>query len=91
MAFRKTTAKDDEIKFEVLEDYGVISTNGEWETRLRLVSWNGKPEKYDIRGWKGDRCGKGITLTSDEIEKLTDILVEIKNSLLTYGGVGNYN
>lgn len=39
-----------------------------YHKELNLVSWYGKPEKYDIRGWTDDhsKMTKGISLTEDE-------------------------
>ena len=87
MAFKKSGNKaktNDEIKYEVLDDFGVVSTSGkdnEWELRVRYVSWNGNDPKYDIRAWKqtenGETCRKGLTLTGEEAESLYDILKKI--------------
>lgn len=80
MAIKKsgTVVKGNEPTYEVVEECGVISVSGEWETKLRLVSWNGREPKYDIRPWKdtpeGERCGKGITLTGEELETLHAII-----------------
>lgn len=80
MAFKKSsvTAAKTEPTCEIIEKCGVISTNGDWSTELRYVSWNGREAKYDIRSWKdtpdGETCGKGITLTGDELEALMNIL-----------------
>jgi len=71
------------VPHEVIEDFGAAYDDGEWELRIRLVSWNGKPEKYDIRKWskkEPDRCGKGLTLTGEEIVALTDALVMIRDT-----------
>ena len=80
MAIKKSgKAKDEGIKYEVLEKCGVISTgsNG-WQTELRYIAWNGNDPKYDIRSWKetedGEKCGKGITLTGEELEALGNII-----------------
>lgn len=84
MAIKKSNAKaNDEIKMEVLEKCGVISegANG-WTTELRYVAWNGKEPKYDLRSWKEkddgtEICGKGITLTGEELEELGKIISEM--------------
>jgi hypothetical protein len=81
MAFKKTT-KTDEIKYEVKEELGTVCEKGGWELKIRLISWNGGAEKYDIRKWKTDKdgsekCGKGIGLTGEEMEALTVALVKI--------------
>ena len=67
----------DEIKCEVIKDYGVIATRGEYELKLQKVAWNGKEPKYDIRAWKDGKCGKGATFTDEELKGLYDKLKEL--------------
>lgn len=72
-----------EIKYEVLEECGTISTNGDWERKLRLVAWNGRDPKYDIRDWKRNEDGteqmrKGITLTGEELLIIKDLIAELE-------------
>ena len=64
-----------EIKNEIVQHFGVIS-QGKWTRELNLVSWNGRKELYDIRGWADDhaKCSKGITLNKTELKSLRDIL-----------------
>lgn len=66
-----------EVSFEIVEEMGVLSegTKG-WSKQLNRVSWNGNPAKYDIRDWNEDhtKCGKGITLTYEELEALADLI-----------------
>lgn len=71
---KKTT---DEIKYEVVKDYGVISTKGDYELKLQKIAWNGREAKYDIRPWKDDKCGKGATFTDEELKGLYDKLKEL--------------
>lgn len=62
-----------EIKYEVLDKFGILSTSEKgWTTELRLVKWNNRDPKYDIRPWSpdGTKMGKGITLTKEEIKQL---------------------
>ena len=66
-----------DIKFEIKETIGVLSESAKgWTKELNLVSWNDKDPKYDIREWSTDhsKMGKGVTLTSEELKKLTDLL-----------------
>ena len=84
MAFKKSNgnAKANEPTYEVLEKHGVVGKrNGEWQIELRLISWNGNEPKYDLRPWKdteeGEKCGKGITLSGEEMENLLDILTKM--------------
>lgn len=39
---------------------------------LNLVSWNGRPPKFDLRDWapEHEKMGKGLTLTNEEFEAL---------------------
>lgn len=66
-----------ELKFEIIKSIGVLSesSNG-WKKEVNIVSWNGRDPKYDIRSWNQDRTkmGKGVTLSSAEIEKLRELL-----------------
>ena len=66
-----------ELKFEITEELGVLSTNAKgWTKELNMVSWNEREPKYDLREWNPDhtRMGKGITLTEEEIESLRAVL-----------------
>ncbi|HEY5575377.1 MAG TPA: YdbC family protein [Clostridiaceae bacterium] len=66
-----------EIKFEIKEKTGVISESAKgWKKELNLISWNDKEPKYDVRDWDPDhkKMGKGITLSSEELKALRDIL-----------------
>jgi len=70
-----------EIKFEIKETIGVLSESAKgWSKELNLVSWNDAAPKYDIREWSPDhlKMGKGVTLTTEELEKLRDLLSKIK-------------
>ena len=85
MAIKKNgKAKDEGIKYEVLEKCGVISEgNNGWTTELRFISWNDGEPKYDIRSWKEnedgtEKCGKGVTLTGEQLETLGDIINKMK-------------
>lgn len=66
-----------EIKFEIINSVGTLSesTKG-WTKELNLVSWNDKDPKYDIRDWDPEhkKMGKGITLSTDELKKLKELL-----------------
>jgi len=70
-----------DFSYEVIEEIGVISTSGSgWTKELNLVSWNGRPPKFDIRDWSPDheKMGKGVTLTNDDIKALKEILEDIQ-------------
>jgi len=69
-----------DIKFEIKEELGVLSESAKgWTKELNLVSWNGAPPKYDLRDWAPDheKMGKGITLSLDEIQSLSNLLTKI--------------
>lgn len=69
-----------EIKFEIIEEIGVLSeSNKGWTKELNLISWNGAVPKYDMRDWSSnhEKMGKGITLTSEEMQKLHQLLNKI--------------
>lgn len=62
-----------EFSYEIVEEIAVLSTNPkEWTKELNLVSWNGRPPKFDLRDWAPghEKMGKGITLTNEEFEEL---------------------
>lgn len=66
-----------EIKYEIVENLGVLSTNAKgWRKELNLVSWNEREAKYDLREWNEEhtRMSKGITFTEEEAEVLLEIL-----------------
>lgn len=68
---------NDDFHYEVTRNWGTLSTSGNgWSLELKSISWNGRPEKYDIRAWSPDKSkmGKGVTLTRAEIVALRDLL-----------------
>jgi hypothetical protein len=71
---------DKEISFEIQKQLGVISQTGKgWAKELNLISWNGRPAKFDIRDWSPNRekMGRGIVLTVDEMKALRELLNSI--------------
>lgn len=70
-------AKGQELKFEIINQIGTISTSSSgWSIELNRVSWNGNEPKYDLRSWSPDhtKMGKGITLTDSDIIALSELL-----------------
>ena len=66
-----------EFKYEITEELGVLSeSRSGWKREVNLVSWNGAAPKLDIRDWAPghEKMGKGISLSSDEVESLKAIL-----------------
>lgn len=69
-----------EFKYEVVEKIGVLSEGSRgWQKEFRRISWNGGKPKYDVRDWAPDdaKMGKGVTLTSEEIAILKELLEKI--------------
>lgn len=66
-----------DIKYEIKETVGTLSENKKgWSKELNLISWNDREPKYDIRDWapEHEKMGKGVTLSSEELKQLRDIL-----------------
>lgn len=71
-----------EFKFDTIKNYGFLSESSKgWRKEIRLISWNKKEAKYDIREWApdGEKMGKGVTLSKDEIAELKKILNSIED------------
>lgn len=69
-----------DIKYDIIKEIGVLSENTKgWRKEVNLISWNGATPKYDIRDWFLDheKMGKGITLSTDEIQSLHKISAKI--------------
>ena len=70
-----------DIKYEIVKKIGVLSKAGSgWAKELNLISWNDREAKYDIRDWSadGEKMGKGVTLSKDEILALKELLNSIE-------------
>ena len=64
----------EEFSYEILEEVSVLSENARgWRKEMNLISWNGRPPKFDLREWAPDheKMGKGITLTNEEFAELS--------------------
>ncbi|ASZ08523.1 MULTISPECIES: YdbC family protein [Enterococcus] len=62
-----------EFSYEIIEEIAILSENAKgWRKELNLVSWNGRPPKFDLRDWspEHEKMGKGLTLTNEEFEAL---------------------
>lgn len=67
----------EDFSFQIVKNLGVVSEGkGGWNLELNLVSWGGRPAKYDLRSWSPDhqKMGKGSTFTKEELEALTQLL-----------------
>ena len=71
----------DDFSFEITQSIGTVAEGkGGWNMELNLVSWGGRPAKYDLRSWSPDheKMGKGLTLTKEELVALKDLLNKIE-------------
>ncbi|MCI5519031.1 MAG: PC4/YdbC family ssDNA-binding protein [Treponema sp.] len=67
----------DDFSFNITKNLGTLAKGkGGWNLELNLVSWGGRPEKYDIRSWSPDhqKMGKGSTFTKEELIALKNLL-----------------
>ena len=45
----------DEFSFKIEKNLGTVAEGkGGWNLELNLVSWGGRPAKYDLRSWSPD-------------------------------------
>lgn len=83
MAIKKSGKRNNEITYNVEERVILAERNGGYKLELRYMSWNGKEPKYDIRAWKetedGEVCGKGLSLSGEELEILGDYINKLKD------------
>jgi len=72
-----------EISYEVKKEIGTIKEDEKYPMLLRVVSWNGRDAKIDIRNYtieeEKEKPGKGICLSNDEAKVLVDLLNEYLN------------
>ena len=71
----------DKIQYEIIQSLGTISESPKgWTKEINLISWNGRPPKYDIREWAPDhsKMGKGITLTGREVASFMAIMSTVE-------------
>ena len=68
------------FSYEIVEEIAVLSENPKgWTKELNLVSWNGRPPKFDLRDWAPghEKMGKGITLSNEEFDILKNTLKQM--------------
>ena len=87
MAFKSYSSKQkkEELSYEVVERFGVLDSDSKMPKELRLIKWGSNEPKYDIRGWSLNEDGtekmtKGITLDSEELQSLFEILKKMDES-----------
>lgn len=65
------------IKYDIVKEVGIISENNTgWTKELNLISWNDRAPKFDLRDWSPghEKMGKGITLSTEELKSLKELL-----------------
>lgn len=70
----------DNFSYEIVEEIAVLSENPKgWRKELILVSWNGRPPKFDLRDWSPghEKMGKGLTLSNEEFTELKKALLSM--------------
>lgn len=70
---------DNTATFEIVREIGKIRPAGREYTReLNLVSWNGRPPKYDIREWNAghSRMTKGLTFSTEELDLIIELYLK---------------
>ncbi len=70
----------DDFSFEIVKNLGTVAEGkAGWNLELNLVSWGGRPAKYDLRSWSPDhqKMGKGSTFSKEELEALKGLLNSI--------------
>lgn len=70
------------IECKLEKAIAILSDNNGYALELNLISFNGKPAKYDLRKWftatEPPKMLKGVTLTVDELKVLKDTLNSMK-------------
>jgi len=69
--------------FIIEKALAVIDEKGNYTKEINLVSWNGRPTKYDLRAWFLDEegqkrpTGKGMTMTEKAAYNLAQALNKV--------------
>ena len=66
----KPRVSREEFEVKKVNSIAVMSDNGTYTKECNIVSWNDGTPKLDIRGWRGEKPLKGITLDDDESKAL---------------------
>lgn len=71
----------EKVTYAIRRRLAILSTeeSSGWTKEANIVSWNGGPEKVDIRRWNPDhtKMSKGITLDKEEASELSEVLAEL--------------
>ena len=73
--------RNEDFQYEVDPEFDhIIEETGNQSINLRKISWNGRPFKLDLRKYAynngEERMLKGISLSDDGANNLTNVLVE---------------
>ena len=71
----------DEINYEIVQPIGVIkTTSAYWTREVNIISWSGRPARFDIRDWSPEhnKPYKGLTFTKEEMYKLCELIEKYK-------------
>lgn len=78
---KETKKEKKEFTYQIIKEIDTLSEPNEenekaYDKVVSIVKWGTGEPKLDIRSWSKDRTkmGKGITLTSDEVSALYNIL-----------------
>ncbi len=74
---RQQAYGQDEFSYEIKEHLGVLSTsNTGWTKELNIISFCGRPPRYDIREWSKnhDKMSRGIGLSEQEASIICGLL-----------------
>ena len=61
------------MDYQIMRHIGTLNKKG---CEVNIIAWHGGEPKLDIRCWFNDheKCGKGLTLRLDEIDRLCELL-----------------
>lgn len=69
------------FSYDIIKHVGTLSESEAQAKELNIISYNSAPAKYDLRIWvkdknfpSGRKMGKGLTLNSEEIYFLKELL-----------------
>lgn len=67
------------FEVEIVKHIATLSASGDYSRELNVVSFNGRPARFDVRAWRQEGSGsktplKGLQLTDTEASALCDAL-----------------
>lgn len=73
--------KNKQFDFKIIKEVGVLSEGPRRRKVVRLISWNNRPARIDIRSWFIDKDDvelptKGLTFTYSELNELKKLIDE---------------